>query len=277
VRLTLLSALHVQNMMNTMEKNEVSTAMRRHVLVTLRAALSFATKMNLIAANAASFVPLPAKNRHQSEGLTPEQIGAFIEAAKGDRLYALYLLAIDAGLRQDELLSLYWRDLDLERGTVRINKALEEVSGQLRIKAPKTKSSKRTVKLSAATVEALDVHRMAMLAEGHWTPDAPVFCGSRRGQWLRKSDIYRHSFAPILERAGLKFRFHDLRHASATLLLSGGVDVKTVQARLGHSAAAITLDVYGHALDRDQQTAADKMQLLLTAKPKRSEAAGNEC
>jgi integrase len=79
---------------------------------------------------------------------------------------------------------------------------------------------------------------------------------------------------PILKQAGLKFRFHDLRHASATLLLSDGVDVKTVQARLGHSAAAITLDIYGHALDRGQQVAADKMQALFTSKPKERKAEG---
>ena len=178
----------------------------------------------------------------------------------------MYLLAIDAGLRQGELLGLNWKDLDLDRGTVRVNKALEEVGGQLRIKSPKTKSSKRTVKLSRATAEALEEHRKAMLAEGHCTPDAPVFCGSRRGQWLRKSDVFRHSFTPILAKAGLKFRFHDLRHASASLLLADGVDVKTVQSRLGHSAAAITMDIYAHALDRGQQTAADKMQALFMRK-----------
>jgi integrase len=72
----------------------------------------------------------------------------------------------------------------------------------------------------------------------------------------------------------LKFRFHDLRHASASLLLANGVDVKTVQSRLGHSAAAITMDIYAHALDRGQQIAADKMQAILTAKPKATGGVG---
>ena len=139
-------------------------------------------------------------------------------------------------------------DIDTERGTVRVNKSLEEVGGNLAIKAPKTPSSIRTVKLSTTTMNALEEHRRAMLAEGHCTPDAPVFCGPRSGTWLRKSDVFRHSFAPILKRASLKFRFHDLRHASATLLLADGVDIKTVQSRLGHSAAAVTLDVYAAAI-----------------------------
>jgi integrase len=253
--------------MRTLEQNAVSAAMRRHVAVTLRAGLSYAVRMKLIPENPARPVPLPAKPKHQSEGLTPKQVAAFVAAAAGDRLYALYLLAIDGGLRQGELLGLNWKDVDLERGTVRVNKSLEEVKGELKLKTPKTAASVRTVRLSATTTAALGEHRRARLAVGHCTPDTPVFCGSRRGQWLRKSDVFRHSFAPILARAKLKFRFHDMRHASASLLLAGGVDVKTVQSRLGHMAAAITMDIYAHALDRGQQTAADRMQAILAPKP----------
>jgi integrase len=175
-------------------------------------------------------------------------------------------------LRQGELLGLYWQDIDLSRGTVRVNWTLEEVKGELKLKEPKTKSSERTVVLSPMSVEALATHRKAMLGEGHCTPETHVFCGSRRGQWLRKSDVYRLSFSPILKRAGLKFRFHDLRHASASLLLADGCDVKTVQARLGRSAAAITMDISAHAIDRGQQVAASKMQGILTTKSARKRA-----
>ena len=106
VRLKNLYALHVTNMMRGMEENGVSTAMRRHVLVTLRTALAHAVRMDLVPVNAAAKAPLPAKPGHQSEGLTTEQVATFIEAAKPDRLFAMYLLAIDSGLRQGELLAL---------------------------------------------------------------------------------------------------------------------------------------------------------------------------
>jgi integrase len=179
-------------------------------------------------------------------------VATFVAAAAVDRLYAMYLLAIDGGLRQGELLGLNWKDKDLERGTVRVNKSLEEVKGNLKLKSPKTAASIRTVKLSATTTAALGEHRKAMLSEGHCTPETQVFCGSRRGQWLRKSYVFRHSFSPILARAKLRFRFHELRHASTSLLLADGVDVKTVQSRLAHSAAAMAvgdpqaLDFHGH-------------------------------
>lgn len=274
VRLSQLTPLHVHQLMKTLDQNGVSHAMRRHAAVSLRAGLQHAVKLKMIVDNPATKIPLPSKPRHQSEGLTPEQVAGFLAAAGDDRLFAMYLLAIDAGLRQGELLALTWKDVDIEQGTVRVNKALEEVNGELSIKSPKTKSSIRTVRLSAVTTTALAEHRKAMLAEGHCIADSPVFCGSRRGQWLRKSDVYRHSFKPILEKAGLKFRFHDLRHASATLLLIEGVDIKTVQARLGHSSAAITMDIYAHALDRGQQTAADAMQQILTPKKGETKTGG---
>src|SRR5262249_20233451 len=135
VRLTQLNALHITNLMRTLEKNEVSAAMRRHVAVTLRAGLSYAARIKLIPENPATPVPLPAKPKHHSEGLTPEQVAAFVEAASSDRLYAMYLLAIDGGLRQGELLGLNWKDVDLDRGTVRVSKSLEEVKGTLKIKS----------------------------------------------------------------------------------------------------------------------------------------------
>jgi integrase len=275
VRLKELNALHVTNALKRLEGDEVSASMRRHASVTLRAARSYAVELKLIPHNPALAVPLPTKPRHKSQGLTPEQVAAFVEAARGDRLYAMYLLAIDGGLREGELLGLTWKDVDTVRGTVTVNKALEEVGGALTVKGTKNRSSERTVCLSQATVAALKAHREAMEAENHYGPDATVFCGSRRGQHLRKSDIFRHSFAPILKKARVKFRFHDLRHASATLLLAGGVDIKTVQARLGHSAAAVTLDIYASAVDRGQQKAADTMQDILAPRPPKGKKKGS--
>jgi integrase len=104
-----------------------------------------------------------------------------------------------------------------------------------------------------------------MLAEGSYATEKPVFCGSRNKGWLRKSDVYRHSFAPTLKRAGLKFRFHDLRHACASLLLAVGTDIKTVQERLGHSTATMTLNTYSHVMAGAQSQAAAKLNAILKA------------
>jgi integrase len=97
-------------------------------------------------------------------------------------------------------------------------------------------------------VDALRAHREAMLAEGSYAEDKPVFCDTRGG-YLRKSNVLRTSFVPILRRAGLpRIRPYDLRHTAATLLLLAGESTKVVSERLGHSTATLTLDTYQHVL-----------------------------
>jgi len=83
------------------------------------------------------------------------------------------------------------------------------------------------------------------------------------GNPLRKSNVIRRSFHPLLRRAGLALiRFHDLRHSHATALLLGGVHPKVVQERLGHSSVVLTLDTYSHVLGGMQREAAVKLDEL---------------
>jgi integrase len=90
-----------------------------------------------------------------------------------------------------------------------------------------------------------------------------VFCNSTGGP-LRRSHFHANVFKPLLENAGLApIRFHDLRHTSATLLLTAGVHPKVVQERLGHSQIAITLDTYSHVMPSLQLDAAEKLDALL--------------
>ncbi len=86
-----------------------------------------------------------------------------------------------------------------------------------------------------------------------------------QGGPIRKSNLLRRSFKPLLRRAGLPdIRFHDLRHTSATLLLSAGVHPKVVQERLGHSTISLTLDTYSHAVPSMQRDAARRMDDLIS-------------
>ena len=103
---------------------------------------------------------------------------------------------------------------------------------------------------------------MAMAEKGRG--DVPwVFCNSKGGP-LRRTHFHKNVFKPLLKKAGLPdIRFHDLRHTSATLLLSAGVHPKVVQERLGHSQIRVTLDTYSHVLPTMQREAASKMNDLL--------------
>jgi integrase len=265
IKLARLDTVQIEDLYLQLAGEGHGTAKIRGAAVALRAALSWALRHKLVAGNMASgkLVPLPAHAKKEIKPLEPEQLAVFLEAAKGDRLHALYMLAVDSGMRQGEMLALVWQDVNFDKGTVTVNRSLEEIGGELSLKEPKTKKSRRTIALSAPTLAALQSHRKAMLAEGNYGPDRPVFCGARSRSWLRKSDIYRHSFTKILEKTGLDFRFHDLRHTCASWLLASGIDVVTIQQRLGHATPVMTLNTYSHILAGAQSQAAAKLGAIL--------------
>ena len=177
-----------------------------------------------------------------------------VEAAKGDRLEALYILAVTTGLRQGELLGLKWDDIDLEVGTLQVRRTLTTAKGGPILSAPKTKSTRRTVRLSQTALEALRSHLERQLGEDIdragdlWRENGLIFA-SESGSPLSRQHITARRFKPLLKRAGLpEIRFHDLRHTCATLLLSKNVNPKVVSEMLGHASIAITLDTYSLVL-----------------------------
>jgi integrase len=266
VRLDSLKPLHIQGLYTRLAAEGYGTAMQRKAGITLGVALSWAVAVaGLIPNNPVKRVKMPAHKPAEVQALTPEHLSAFLAAAKADRLYALYVRAVDSGCRQGELLALTWRDFDLDRGTISVTKSLEEVKGQLRVKEPKRAKGRRMIHISPFAVEALRRHQTAMMAEQSYRPEGPVFCGRRSRTVLRKSDIYRHSFEPLLKAAGLTFKFHTLRHSCANFLLAAGTGVKTVQERLGHSTAVMTLNIYAHVMAGAQEAAATKLNAILNA------------
>jgi integrase len=187
--------------------------------------------------------------------LSPDEVRRLLEAASGDRLEALYVLAINTGMRRGELLGLKWSDVDLEGGRLSIRRTLTRTDNGKRVTLgePKTKGSRRTVRLTQRAIEALRSHLERQLgdieAAGDLYYDRGLVFTTETGTPINPSNLRQRSFAPLLKRAGLPhIRFHDLRHTCATLLLSKGVHPKFVQELLGHASIAITLDTYSHML-----------------------------
>jgi integrase len=123
------------------------------------------------------------------------------------------------------LLGLKWDDIDLEVGILQVRRTLTTAKGGPVLSAPKTKSSRRTVRLSQTTLQALRSHLEHQLGEidragDLWRENGLVFA-SESGEPLSRQHITARRFKPLLKRAGLpEIRFHDLRHTCATLLLS---------------------------------------------------------
>ena len=259
--LTEVTPLRVQTFYADLERSGVSPRSRQLVHAVLHCSFINAVKLGLLLKNPCASVSKPRVPKKTMRVLSPDQVRTLINASRKGRLSSLYVLAVTTGLRQGELLGLQWTDINLEDGSLQVRHTLQEYGGELNLAEPKTPSSCRRVDLPMFVVASLREHRKEMLAERH--PGPWVFCDTDGGP-LRKSNLTRRDFKPLLEAAGLPpIRFHDLRHTAATLLLAQGVHPKIVQERLGHSSIAITLDIYSHVLPSMQRDAAQRLDDLL--------------
>src|ERR671917_380464 len=160
VKLKVLSPAHVRSLHREKLDTGLAPATVRKIHSTLHKALSHAVADGLIPRNAADVkAPRPAPD--EMRPLSETEVRAFLEAASEarDRFEALYMLAITTGLRRGELLGLRWDDADLERGTLRVGRALVREGGRHVIGETKTKRGRRRVNLTPRTVSVLKAHR----------------------------------------------------------------------------------------------------------------------
>lgn len=261
VKLSKLGPAQVQALYAKLEQDGASPRMRQYVHAILHRALSRAVKWELITRNPCTAVARPRAPQKEIRPLDQAQVRSLLKVAHGDPLEALYVLAVTTGLRQGEILALRWQDVDIERRTVTVRRTLTEVNGQLAFGEPKTKRGRRAVEIPELAARALRAHRSTIAAIPH--PASLVFADSKGGP-IRKQNLVRRSFRPLLKRAKLgHVRFHDLRHTAATLLLAEGVHPKVVQERLGHATISITLDTYSHVLEGMDREAANRLDAVL--------------
>lgn len=270
LKLKALTPAHVRNLYRDRLDSGLAPATIHKLHTCLHKALAQAVADGLIPRNVADSLKLPRIDREEIDPLTADEANRLIEAAAGDRLEAIYTVAIHTGLRQGELLALRWEDLDLEAGALRVRRTLTRTKGTYSTGEPKTKKSRRTVRLTTGAVAALREHLERQLAEidrlgSLYRPGGLVFA-NETGGIINPSNLRNRSFAKLLRRAGLPpdTRFHDLRHTCATLLLSRNVNPKVVSEMLGHATIAITLDTYSHVLPDMQEKAAKALEEALS-------------
>ncbi|HEY1388099.1 MAG TPA: site-specific integrase [Ktedonobacterales bacterium] len=235
---------------------------------TMHKALADGLRADLVQRNVADQATPPRKVERQMSVLTVDQARAFLAAIRGDRLEALYVLAITAAIRQGELLALRWQDLDLESGFVQIRASHRRMKRRFVVTLPKTARGRRKVALTKLAIDALRRHQesqaLERLAAGTAWQDNNLVFPTEVGERMDGPYVYRYHFLRLLERANLpRIRFHDLRHSAATLLLLLGIHPKVVSEMLGHSNISITLDLYSHVLPEMQRDATNALDKLL--------------
>jgi integrase len=164
IKLKALSPTHVRGLYKE-KLSYLSPRTVQYIHVTLHKALKQAVRDGLIPRNATEAVKPPQVRREEIRPLTAEQVKMLLDASSGDRLEALYVLAVHTGLRQRELLGLKWDDIDLEAGTLQVRRALTTAKGGPRLAAPKTKGSRRRVSLTGVATDALKAHLKRQLEQ----------------------------------------------------------------------------------------------------------------
>ena len=261
----------------------------KNALGTLKVALNWGVRHDVVARNVASGVRPPSVERFESHWASQEEAQRLLavferyarcEGPQGrpgrqDELhtvpYACMLaIALLTCLRvESEWGGMRWRDVNLTTKTASLTKARLQ-DGSV-VQAGNSKHKRRLIQLSKEAVHFLDMQRrwqakMRDENSGGWVdPEGFVFT-NQYGERIRQSTLQRQ-FVKMQAEAGAPYmRVHDLRHTGATLLLAAGVNVKIVSDMLGHSSIKMTLDTYGHAVPGLEEAAASQLGAMLTTR-----------
>jgi integrase len=246
-----LTPLQVQQLLNAKRAAGMSAKSVRELRGTLKNALKYAVRWELVSRNPAAFVDAPRLEQFEIHPLTPDEARTFLAAMRGERLEALYSVALAMGLRRGETLGLQQ----------------QRWARQTHLVEPKSSRSRRPLAMPASIAASLKEHRERQLAERAEAGDAWVDSGlvftRKNGKPLDPTGVSK-AIHVHLDRAGLaQRRFHDLRHSCATLLLVQGVSPRVVMEILGHSQISLTMNTYTHVVPELRRQAADRMDDLL--------------
>ncbi len=247
----------------------------------LRRALAQAEREGLVARNVAALSQPPRISQPEGRSLTVGQAKTLLEAARGDRLEAAFLLLLTYGLRRGEMLGLAWADLDRQARTLAVRQAVRRrksaldadgtyaggTTSRVELSELKTRRSRRVLHLTPGIVEALDAHAVRQAMEREAAGDAWVDQGliftSTVGTPI-DPDNFAKAFVRLARSAGLgHWHPHEARHSAASVMLAQGVPLEVVSEVLGHSSIYITKDVYGHLAEGAKRDAAERMAAVL--------------
>ncbi|HLG66561.1 MAG TPA: tyrosine-type recombinase/integrase [Acidimicrobiales bacterium] len=263
----------------------LSAATVRQVHAIVRRALQQGVRWGWIATNPASLASPPRVRSRELAPPEPAEVVTLIQAAESaDPDLGCFLhLAATTGARRGELCGLRWKDVDLDAGTLTISRSVVEAAHSVLVEKDTKTHASRRLALDPDTVDSLRRHRKRVdervgACDAELSENAYVFSAEPDGTRPWAPNDVTKDFIRLRNRAGLTtVRLHDLRHFAATRLLAAGVPVRTVSGRLGHSNAAMTLDVYAHFVEESDREAAATLGALLQDKNGSRRDRSGEC
>jgi len=238
-----------------------------HLHRILHTAMHYGMKtLRVVGENIMDAVPAPKPDTREPQGLNEDHVRMIIEAARGTRLEVPVIVTAITGLRRSELLALQWSiSIDLDRRVIAVMRALEQTRKHgVRLKDTKSRSSRRQIPIPSALVDVLRLHQIRQKANRSGACQSSngldlVFCNEDGSFW--PPDSFTAAYSRVARLVGLqgRLRFHDLRHAFASLLLRNGTSVKEVSVLLGHSSGTLTLSTYAHSMEGMGREAVEKL------------------
>ena len=266
IKLSKLTPQQVERMMRDEMAAGASAGSVAHYRSVLRNALNAAQRWGLVSRNVAALATPAPKVSPEIRVPSVDEALAILEAVRADRLEALFTVALALGLRQSEALGLGWTGVDLDNATIRIDRSLQRINRAYAFTPVKSANSRRTIPLPPPVVASLRAHRARQLEER--IKAGPAWTGAQwqdlvfadeAGGPLSGFHVTKR-FRRLLATAGLPdMRYHDLRHAAASLMSAQGIAARTVMETLGHSDIGVTMNVYTHVLPDAQRDAAARM------------------
>ncbi len=270
VRLSQLTMATVRDVETRLAEQGKSKAMVRKVRSSLSALLSHAVDHGTInrhvIRDAARHGRRRRKGRERKEISIPskDEMRAMLAEVE-DPFRPMLITAMFTGMRASELRGLIWTDVDLDAGLIRVRRRADRWND---IGPPKTSAGNRDIPLAPLVVNTLREWKVAC-------PNSEiglVFPNSR-GNVQPLGNLWKRDLAPLQVACGIvddndkiKYGFHALRHAAASLFIEQGFTPKKIQAILGHSSMQMTYDTYGHLFpspDDDQAAMAQVEARLL--------------
>ena len=267
IPLNCLTTKEIQQWVNKLSEEGLSPKTVKNVFLNIKSALDKAVVLKMITANPCEGVELPKMEKYQAEVYDTEEISKLLEVAKGTDMYLLAILEIFTGLRRGELVALEWSDIDLESGTVNITRNVVLAGGKKVLKAPKSTSGTRSIcvgdEVKAILKQEYLNYCKDKLAQGQDFVDSGRVIRQSNGA-AYSPDSITQKWIRFRKKHNLKeIRLHDLRHTSATAMLSVGVSMKVIQQRMGHSDISTTMNIYAHALPSMNKDAGEKLDKLI--------------
>lgn len=231
-------------------------------LACLRLIFRAAVEWRYLHTNPATGIPRPKKHRREIRPLIPEQLRQLLRSLDDPQWRALVMMTATGGLRIGEVCAARWKHLDWDTRTFYVTESLVQRAGVKEVRPPKSPESQSKVRLSPAACAALRAHHQAQaaqrLATAGYQDHGFIFAKPDGRIW--EARMLSRIWAEMLTGAGLPhFRFHDLRHTCAALLIDQGTHAKVVQEQMRHTSITTTLDLYGHLFPQRVEADVDRL------------------